>query len=68
MLVDAGGKTSFFVRKIMASALWSIIFMPFPVNDHPKRFVSWEPGDALRVDVSELVSADMQQHQMQAFC
>ena len=69
VLVDAGGNTRFLVEKMLAHRfVKQMLQILVQWKGYPKGFDSYDPVDDLRVDVSGLVSAYMQQHQLQSSC
>ena len=68
-LVDAGGNKRFLVGRMLAHRyVKQKLQILVQWRGYPKSFDSWEPVDALRVDVPGLVSAYEQEHQLHLLC
>ncbi|CAI5724278.1 unnamed protein product [Peronospora effusa] len=69
VLVDAGGNTRFLVRELLGHRhMKKKLQILVQWKGYPKCFDSWEPINALRVDVSGMVANYEQKHQLHLLC
>ncbi|CAI5721788.1 unnamed protein product [Peronospora farinosa] len=69
VLVDTEGNTRFLVGRLLAHRFVKRkLQILVQWKGYPTSFDSWEPVDALRVDVPGLVDAYVKQHQLSSFC
>ena len=69
VLMDAEGNTRFLVGSLLAHRFVKRkLQIHVQWKGYPTSFDSWEPDDALRVDVPGLVTAYVKQHQLSSFC
>ena len=69
VLVDTDGNTRFLVGRLLAHRFVKRkLQILVQWKGYPTSFDSWEPVDALRVDVPGLVAAYVKQHQLSSFC